>query len=191
MTKPTVTLDDNHIYRVDGIVKPGVSQVLDLYFPPSPYYTEEGRDKGTARHKWYDFLARGNEPEQQPDERIAAEVAGFRKFLVEVKPRHIFGEVALHDPVLDVCGKPDLYCEIQGRLAVVDYKPANAQDRWRIQTAAYQGLLTANGHPVLDRYALRLLPGDYRLDAHKNRIDLACWRSFVAGYKALEAFNAQ
>ena len=191
-TKYKITLDENHVYAVDGLGhKPSVSQVLALYFPPSKFFTEEGRMKGTSRHKWFDALAQGLDIANDPDERIVAEVVGFRKFLSEVKPVYFFGEVALYDDCLEVCGKPDLYCEIQGRPSVVDYKPRNAQGRWVAQIAAYQCLLIANGFPVLDRYILRVLPGDYRLDQYKNPADLTCWRAFVQGFKALEAMKCR
>ena len=178
----TVELSADHVYTVGGIRKPGVNEILSLYFPPSNFYTEAGKQKGTARHSWYHALIQGLEIASEPDERIAAEIAGFRKFMAEVKPRYILGEASFGAP--GFCGTPDLYCELAGRLAVVDFKPANAQPRWKLQTAAYQTLLTANGHPVQDRYALRLLPGDYRLDAHKDAGDLPRWRAMVFGYAA-------
>ena len=184
-----IKLDENHIYHVGNVRKPSVSKVLDLYFPPTGFYSEEGRELGIASHSWFDFLARGCEPTEEPDERIADEVAAFRKFLAEVKPLFIFGEKILYDDVLGVCGKPDLYCEIQGRPSVIDYKPRNSNVRWIAQTAAYQCLIAANGFPVLDRYALRLLPGNYRLDQHKDKNDLSRWRAFVAGFKARDFYE--
>lgn len=180
-----ITLDENHVYTVAGKGrKVSVSKVLDLYFPPTPFYSDEGREKGTARHLWFAAIIQGLEIVSQPDERIAAEIEGFRKFVADVKPKYIFGEVPLYDDVSDVCGTPDLYCEIQGRPSVIDFKPKNKQERWKAQTAAYQSLLTANGHPCLDRYAVRVLPGDYRMEAHKDANDLLNWRRFVDGYKA-------
>ncbi len=179
-----ITLDKDHIYRVDGAVKPSASSLLDLYFPPAPYYTEEGRDRGTARHEWYHVIAQGLEIENEPDDEIAAEVEGFRKFMREVRPGYIFGERKMFCPSLGFCGTPDLYCTIDGRPSLIDFKPANAADRWKLQTAAYAIMLAENGHPVLSRYALRLLPGDYRMDAHKDPGDLPRFRAMAAGYFA-------
>ncbi len=184
-----IKLDEKHVYTVGGQRKPGVNEILNLYFPPCSFYSESGMQKGTARHSWYHALIQGLEIASDPDERIAGEVAGFRKFLAEVKPRYILGEVYLYDDALGFCGTPDLYCEIGGRFSCIDYKPANAQPRWKLQTAAYQTLLTANGHPVQDRYALRLLPGEYRLDAHKDAGDLSRWRAMVSGFQARKFYE--
>lgn len=183
-TDMKIELDADHRYTVDGRPVPSVSKILDLYFPPTPFYTEAGRDMGTARHEWFHAIVQGIELENEPDERIAAEVLGFRRFVDEVKPLYLVGEVPFYDKSLDVCGKPDLYCEIQGRPSVIDFKPPSRQARWKVQTAAYAVMLASNGLPVLDRYALRILPGNYRMDAHTDAGDLARWRAMGCAYQA-------
>jgi hypothetical protein len=184
-----VKLNEGHNYTVDGKHYPSVSKILNMYFEPCQFWTDTHRETGTARHQWYGMIAQGIEVENEPDERIAAEVEGFRKFISEVKPKYIFGEVPLFDDALKVCGMPDMYCEINGRLSVCDFKPKTASDRWRLQTAAYYAILSANGHPVLDRYALRVLPGEYRLDKHEERIDLVNWRLMAVAYHARRAYK--
>ena len=181
-----VTLDAvTHIYTVEGLGSPSsMSKVLDIYWPPSPFFTKEGADKGTSRHTWYQPIFQGLETENEPDPRIAAEVEGCRKFMREHRPEFILGEVPMYDKERCVCGTADLYCKMHGRLAVVDAKPKNKQKRWMAQTAGYKRMLIANGYPVLDRYALRLLPGTYRLDKHDDEMDLDNYDDMVRGFHA-------
>ena len=176
-------------YQVGDRRPARVTEVLNLFFPPSDFYTEAGRMKGTARHEWFHALIQGIEIENDPDERIAAEVASFRKFLDEVKPRYISGEVAYFDEALNVAGRPDLVAEIAGRLAVVDYKPAAKNKRTALQTAAYKRMLNLNGVAVLDRYELRLLDGSYRLDKHRNPDDEKRWPILAAAFHAVSHYK--
>ena len=105
-------------------------------------------------------------------------------FCQEVKPRHVSSELPYFDPVLNVCGKPDLVAEISGRLSVIDFKPATRNKRTALQTAAYKLMLNRNGVPVLDRFELRLLDGQYRLEKHDDGHDMARWALIVFGYRA-------
>ena len=60
MTK--VECDPNHIYRADGIVKPGFSEICkSVGFPDNPFWTDAGREEGVALHKWLLFLAKGGD----------------------------------------------------------------------------------------------------------------------------------
>ena len=183
------TLDASHIYRLDGRARDSVSRVLDLFFPPTPFYTEEGRDLGTVRHLWFHALVRGQVMENEPDPRIGGAVIGFRKFMADVQPLYVTGEESFHDPVLDVCGTPDLVAEIGGRLAVVDYKPPTKNKRTLVQTAAYSLMLRANRFPILDRYELRLGNGIYRLDKHRDADDEKRWPVMVAAFRAASHYR--
>lgn len=180
----TPVLDENHTYHVGHRTPPGVNQVLDLYFTPCDYYTEEGRILGTARHQWFHALAQGLDLENEPDPRIAGAVGGFRKFMAEVRPGYMSGEVSYYDDALDVCGTPDLVCMISGRTSVVDYKPESRNKRTPLQLAAYRHMLLINGMPVMDRYELRLLDRDYRLDKCRDADDEKRWPIMVAAFHA-------
>jgi hypothetical protein len=182
-------LGENHVYHVGGRTPPSVTSILDLYFPPSNFYTPVGAMMGTARHQWFHALAQGLELENEPDRRIAGAVLGFKKFLEEVKPVYVSGEISYHDPILDVCGTPDLVAEIAGRLAVIDYKPENKNKRTQMQTAAYALMLRRNNVPVVDRYELRLGDGYYRLDKHRNADDEKRWPILVAAFRAAEYYR--
>ncbi|HBT62586.1 MAG TPA: hypothetical protein DEB40_12665, partial [Elusimicrobia bacterium] len=181
---------ENHVYRVDERTVPSVSSILDLYFPPIQFYTEEGRMLGTARHEWFHAIIQGIELENEPDELIAGAVDGFRKFMSEVKPVYISGEKPYFDEVLGVCGTPDLVAEIGGVLSVCDFKPSAANKRTRLQLAAYFLMLQRNNINVVSRYELRLSnKGAYRLEEHKDYSDMKRWASLVAAYNAMSFYR--
>lgn len=188
-----VTLDEaTHTYRLpDGRTPPSVSQILNLYLPvPIHFMPADAVNIGTVRHQWFHALAQGLGLENEPDPRIAGAVTGFRKFLAEVKPRYISGEVPYFDDLLGVCGTPDLVAEIAGRLSVCDYKPEARAKRTRAQTAAYAVMLQHNKFMVLDRYELRLYAdGSYRLNQHKDNLDLRRWTAMAYGYHAAAHFK--
>ena len=178
--------EETRTFTNDGRKVVSVSNVLDLYFPfPVQFMPADAAINGTVRHQWFHAIAQGQEMENEPDPRISGAVAGFRRFMYEVKPVYVSGEVRYFDSVLGICGKPDLVAIISGRLAVLDYKPESKNKRTIAQTAAYAVMLRRNGVNVLDRYALRLYDdGKYRLDAHKDDGDLRRWPALVAGYMA-------
>lgn len=185
----TIRLDTAHRYwRGDQLI-PGTNEVIDTYFEPCRFFTEDGRDKGLARHIWFHFLVQGQEPDSEPDPRIASEVASFRSWLSEVKPVYIGGELPFFDSNLNVCGTPDIFAEIFGVLSVVDFKPAARATRTRLQTAAYKLNLIANGIPIVNRYELRLSDGKYRFEKHEDRGDEARWRAMVQGFHAASFYN--
>ena len=178
--------EETHTYILpDGRTPPGVNKVLDLYFPPCGFYTEDGQVIGKVRHQWFHALAQGIELENEPDPRIAGEISGFNRFMAEVKPVYVSGEIPYFDSVLGVCGKPDFVGLISKRLSCVDWKPQSKYKRTAAQVAGYTVMLRRNKIPILDRYALRLYDdGKYRLDQFKDDGDLTRWAALVNGYNA-------
>lgn len=186
---PEVIIDPNHRYWVGGNLIPSVSNILDVFFPPSCFYTEEGRTNGHERHEWYSYLAQGIEPDFAPDEKISGAVKGFRKYLAEVKPEYVSGEIPYYHPILRFCGTPDSVSKISGQLAVVDYKPKAKNKRTIAQTAFYYLLLNANAIPVRTRYELRLYDGIYRLENHLDPQDMRRAEILVAAYHASQFYK--
>ena len=187
MTKVEISAD--HIYRVDGVITPSVSDILNVFFPPSGFYTVEGRENGHARHEWYAFLAQGFEPKDPPDEKIAPAIDGFQKFMAEIKPEYVSGEVPYHHPTLHFCGTPDAVMKIGGKLAVVDFKPKTKNNRTRLQTALYYLMLRTNGVMVEDRFELRLYDGLYRLEKHGDAQDMRRAELMVAAFQASQFYK--
>ena len=189
-TKPKVECDDKHIYRVDGVVKPGFTEMCKaIGFPDNPHWTEAGREEGTALSKWVLFLAKGNKASELPDERISGRVWGIRKFLTEHDLFFSGGETPLYNPALGYCVTPDLWGTLDGKPAVIEAKRGAKMKRHGLQTSAQALALAENGFHAERRFCLYLKNGDYALDEHDDQEDFECWRAIVAGYFAVEAYK--
>ena len=112
----SITISDNHEYTVDGLKVPSVTEILNVYFPPCGFYTEEGQQDGKYRHEWYAALAQGIETTNEPYPKIAPAIEGFKKFLADVKPEYVSGEIPYHHPTLRYCGTPDVVFRIGDKL---------------------------------------------------------------------------
>lgn len=162
---------------------PRVSDVLNLYFPISPFIKDEHKELGTSRHKWFAAIARGWSIDNTPHPRIAKEVNTFRKFWSQCNPQPKFIEEPFYDPI-GIHGTPDLVAIIAGRLVVLDYKPPTKSQRTQIQTAAYFHMLRSNGVMVQDRYELRIDDDGYKLEEHRRIDNVPHWLAMVAGFNA-------
>lgn len=137
-------------------------------------------------------MAQGNkvsDSKEPPYVEIAPAVDGFVKFLSEVKPEYVSGEIPYFHPTLKYCGTPDTVMKIGGRLSVIDYKPKQKNKRTIAQTALYYLLLNANKIPVRDRYELRLYDGIYRLQKHEDTGDMRRVEIMVAAYQAAQFYK--
>jgi hypothetical protein len=180
----TVTIDEHHVYRLDGVVKPGFSEIKESYgIGVNPFYTDAGRDEGTALHKWLLFLAQGQEPASEPDYRIAGRVKAIKRFLKETGFKIRGGEKPLHSTRGDFCCTPDLWGDFQGVQSLFEAK-RGAKESWHpLQTAAQSIALWANGFAVGTRYNLYLRDdGTYRIDPHKNTSDEYDWLTLAAAW---------
>lgn len=187
-----VTIDDKHHYHVDGKPYPGFTEIASAVgaIPHNSFYTDAGREEGTAIHSWMIFLARGETPKEAPDPRIAGRVEGFKKFLAESRFTLTDGEKPLCEPTLRYCGTPDLWGSISGVTGCVIDVKSGAREPWHnLQTASYKVLLAANQFRASDRFALYLSDGDYRLVRHTDAGDENRWRAIVAAYYAARYYN--
>lgn len=184
-----LTFDENHRYWDEGVNIPGFSEIKTaLGIGINPFYTDDGRDEGTALHAWIIFLASGNEPNTEPDPRIAGRVAGFRKFLADSGFKFEGGEKPMRSRALGYCCTPDIYGQMGGARSLIEAK-RGAEEGWhRLQTQAQKIALAENGIICRDRYALYLRDGDYRLKKHEDKTDEAKWRALVNGYHARSHF---
>lgn len=184
MTKPTVTLDADHIYRVDGRIVPGYSEICaDLGFPKNPYWTDAGREEGTALSQWLLFLAQGKESDAAPDPRIVGRVEGIRKFLREHEFKFVGGETPLYSR-FGFCVTPDIWGVLDGVQSVIEAKRGAVMKRHRLQTAAQAIALAEYDFPAVNRFCLYLKDGGYVLEDHEDEEDFEAWRALVSAYHA-------
>lgn len=147
-------------------------------FPPSQYFTEEGRIRGQSVHDHVFLDIHDDLEEWNLHPLVAGYVAAWFKFRRECRFEPIVPlcEKIQHHPVHDYCGKPDIVCYINGRPAVVDVK-TGASSTARYQIAAYAEFPNIAAVGPLKRFDLRLLPsGNYRLTPHTDPND---WLKFI------------
>jgi hypothetical protein len=179
-------MDDQHRYWIPGPKRvPGFTEICtDLgVIPPNPFYTAEGRDRGTALHVWLQFLIAGKRPSAPPDERIAERVKGIEKFILNSGFRPIGGEEPRYDPVSGVACTPDLWGFIGNWSYVIDLKSGAAQDYHPLQTACQQIALNANGFRAQKRAALYIRGKSPRLVLHSDNMDRTKWLFHVHQYR--------
>ncbi len=178
-----------HVYRVKNQIVPGYSEILDaMGYPKNPFWTEEGRDEGKALHQWFAFLAKGQEPEDEPDARIAERVWSFRQWLRSSKFVCVGAEIPQYEPTLGYACTPDLWGFIGKTPVLAECKRGAPMKRHRLQTAAQAIALEANGFPVSERYALYLTDSKPIPELHDDEEDFECWKTTVSAYNAKEIY---
>ena len=170
---PTLTRDDAHVYRLDGVVVPGVTSILrDGLLGPDfrgarPGDVERAGERGRAVHVGCALLAEGAEIDWSDlDDEVAGYLRGFLLFLAEKKPRVLAVERFVYSTRWRFAGQLDLECFLDGERTIVDLKSAASLDPSTApQCAGYR--LARNEmtpmEPARRIAGLRLAPNDYRL----------------------------
>jgi hypothetical protein len=138
-----LTLDANHIYRLDGVVLPSVTQILQAVLNIQYWATEWHLERGHVVHQCAAMIARGEEFEHDP--QIDGQVAACRRFFRETSAVAELVEAPGFDARLWYAGALDMVCKIGGRRILVDWK-ARITPVVQWQLGAYAGLL---GDPFL------------------------------------------
>ena len=126
---------EKHIYRLDGKIIPGVTQIINELLPiqykPNDWYLK----RGSAVHACAAFIARGIDFDF--NEQISGQVAAIRKFFAEVKPEILSIEERIYSALYRYAGTLDLYVKIGTKFCLVDYKSSISIDRVGIQLGGY------------------------------------------------------
>ena len=190
-----IRCDKDHKYwhrRPNGeVCVPGFTEILkDLAVTEdNGFYTEFGRERGTAIHQWVRFLAEGGVSEEVPDERISPYLEQFLKFISESGFNFRGGEEPVYHNSLVYATTPDIYGDLNGVLTVIDIK-GGAKESWHpVQTAAQSLALNANLIPIVGRASLYLKPDSYRLVPHTDRSDLMRWTVLVTAFHAKSFYS--
>jgi hypothetical protein len=165
------TFDEtDHIYRIDGVPVPSVTQIIRAAMPgweAGEWYLGRGR----AVHAHAALIALGVGFEA-PDPRIAGQVAACRRFFREVRPTVVAVEQQVYHVSLRYGGTFDLHCEIGGMPVLVDYKASRDTERTRIQLGGY-ALAMDPGGPRWGFEVVLHASGRYSMS---ERIDLRAGR---------------
>lgn len=168
-----------HTYTVDGKAVPSVTQIvapLGQDYDEPDEMTEIAIDyaaeRGTIMHEYIAHRLGGGEPDvfEIPDE-YADYADGVEQFLAE----HSVVPFAVETPITNapmvgleeyyVAGTPDLVCEFDGRLAILDYKFVSSVAKSKVcaQLGGYLKLCECNAVYPEALYAVQFKRGDYRL----------------------------
>lgn len=150
-TSKALTFDDaKHIYRLNGIIVPSVTQVMqplsdETYRDVEAKVLRRAAGKGTAVHNAIEnYLTFGIE-DIEPEH--AGYFTAFLRWFDEYKPQVIGKEYRLYHKFMAYAGTADLICIIGGRLYVIDYKTTQRIEEMlvKVQLKAYSQALASLG----------------------------------------------
>lgn len=150
-TSKVLTFDEaKHIYRLNGIVVPSVTQVMqplsdETYRDVEPRVLARAAGKGTAVHNaienYLDFGIEDVDPDHM------GYFTAFLRWLSEYNPQVLASEYRLYHKFMGYAGTADLICIIDGRLYLIDYKTTQRIEEMlvRVQLKAYAQALASLG----------------------------------------------
>lgn len=173
------TFDEaKHEYRLNGVVIPSVTQVLQLLhsFAGVPLdVLKAAQERGTAVHLICQYWDEGDLDEDTIDPKLRGYFDAWLKFLDDKRPRWTLIEHKGHHP-LGFAGTCDRFGLIDEQDWTIDIKTSlQSHPVWGIQTAAYNHIY---GKPNARRGTVRLRPdGTYKFDTWTDPMD---WPTFVS-----------
>src|SRR4030067_3512871 len=117
--------DERHEYRIDNIIVPGVTTILQaagLY--DDSFFTEKSRNRGNYVHKaCLVHLQRDLHEDSIPDE-YKGYIEAFKRFMAEsdCKPHIEQCEIPLFSEIWRFGGTPDMPCLLNGRGNIIGIK---------------------------------------------------------------------
>jgi len=184
--------EENHIYTVDGEVKPSVSGILEATgISDFSFIPEADREwyfqRGTFVHLAMELLLQDRLNWDTVDSRIIGYVRAGEKFIKDTGFKAICIERPLYHPDFDFCGTPDVTGSFRdGRVVLPDWKSGIVTEPVRYQTAAYAQLCMVNEIACpLERYGIQLKEnGKYKMsDCWIDPEDWTNFAGFLRTYK--------
>jgi len=179
-----ITLNNDHVYQVDGAIKPGVSEILQgAGIIDTRWYNDHACLRGTYVHKAVQLYHRAGLNFKTLDPALEPYVRAYLDFLKRTDFRPVIIEEPGYDPVYDYCGTPDLIGYLKDELVLIDIK-TGARPKWvGLQTAAYKKLfgLKIDLKPIVHRFALELRGnGKWSLTMLSNPRDIEIFLAAVS-----------
>ena len=161
--------EKTHRYFRGDQERVGLTTLLRSYFGTSKYYTQRGRELGSALHLACQFLAEDTLDWDTLEPEIVEQAKAYRRFIQETGFFPQILEAPYHSMEIDVATKPDQVGLMMGRLSVVEIKRGAVLKQYELQTAGQKIILKDNDVDVQDRYGLYLKKnGKYSLEKHPN-----------------------
>lgn len=175
--------EEKHEYRNDaGRIFPAVTEILKAEgFIDTRFYSEEGRDRGTAVHKMIAAFLRGGIPAENP-----AEYLGYLDAVNELLKDYPMEDIVAEDPLRftdwGYAGTPDVRAKKGAKKILLDFKTGGPEPWHPLQTAAY-AMLARHGEKDLRFGCYIKDTGKYSLIEHKDPMDFTVWRAAVTIYR--------
>lgn len=188
--------DEQHIYRLDGVIIPSVTQVLKavgiLNFDFIPADKREASMRfGEAVHLATSLRDKNDLELATLSPLIIPYLAGWKKFLSDTGAIIIENEKPSYSPKYRYGFKIDRVIEIHKRPTVADIKTSvDSQQGTDLQLVAYQSGWN-EGKPrkeqALDRIAVHLnQDSTYKIIPYKNKNDVNEWLACLSMYNILK-----
>lgn len=187
-----IELDADHIYRVDGQVTPGVSEILQASGKVTKFYKgTEARERGTEIHKLLEDYDNGELFPLQWEHLDPCYLTEYKSFIHGLMANYclISAERLFYHNELNYCGKLDreFIHKVTGARAVVDIKTGTTLPGFTaLQLAAYAMGLHPFDYLKVERIALHLHPKNktYRIKEFNDPKDFHEWERIVKQYHA-------
>jgi hypothetical protein len=166
---PMLDLDENHVYRLDGDVIPGVTEILKAGGYGNPSETEGGfvisedvienaRERGIIIHEAISLLVKKQLDWDTVDDECTPYVEAFQSWMEETGFYAVESEALFYDPEYQYCGTRDLVGYIGDELVIADPKSGSAGLKpWhKYQLAAYAYPMSERGTKWPRRIMLHL-----------------------------------
>lgn len=200
---PELELDENHVYRLDGVTIPGCTQVLAaMGCTPgfnwlTPDQLEFYRSRGHAVHKAVELAVKGTLDKRTIVAEVNPYLIGWDRFCEDhnVEVQEVAGELfierQLYHPIFRYGVTPDVVAVVDGHDSVVEIKATSAHaPATGLQLAAQLLAVRQSGMKLpkdVARIGLRLLPGEpyYDMRHYTERSDEAVWLSLLNSFNWL------
>lgn len=164
--------ETTHQYNIDGVAVPSVTQLVaplgddfDDMDAEMELTVEAAADRGVTMHAYIAHRLQGGSPE---DFELPSQYLPYADAVELFLAEHSITPMLIETPLAGdgYAGTPDLVCEFDGPLAIVDYKFVSAVCKSRVgaQLCGYLELCEFNGIYPDSLIAVQFLPdGTYRL----------------------------
>jgi hypothetical protein len=169
---------ESHTYKVGGLIKPSVTQVLDIMGYISPFCkSDTAASRGSEIHLALEEFDKGLLVTDGLDEGMAKCINQYKNYLRDVQPTFTDIECLLYDEVLDVCGTVDR-AGIEPEF-IMDIKTGTIPESARLQTAAYAMMRFPLTYETVKRYCLNINPKlkNYKIKGYEDPYDFVEWEN--------------
>lgn len=180
---------EKHAYLLDGKPIPSVSEIIaplgDALVETTDLENaiEVAAERGTLMHKYIEMRLNGATPDTIEIPSEYEEYAfGVELFLASHKILPLAAEQPIASSEMWVAGTPDLVCEFDDVLSILDYKFVSTVNKTRVkaQLNGYRRILIDNGVFAEKLFCVHFYQGGYRLyptatDEYEFSVCKAIW----------------